>query len=126
MSQIFRKRHIWIEWNFSAQILNSMILFHDDMMRGLHLKKIWGERVWNLSKGRGAQFPNPTFFSFNFGSIEIKIWGRSRAIDIYFCFQTLCTNLLPHPSSGVFTLIVVSFVVCTCPNNNYIRIHFLF
>ena len=31
-----------------------------------------------------------------------------------------------HLSSGVFTLFVVIFVVCTCPNNNYIRIHFLF
>ena len=38
----------------------------------------------------------------------------------------LCTNIPPHLSSGVFTLFVVVFVVCTFPNNNYIRIHFLF
>ena len=49
-------------------------------------------KEWNLSKvkkggGRG-QIPNPNFFGVHFGSIEIKIWGQSRAIDTYFWIQT--------------------------------------
>ena len=44
-------------------------------------------KVWNLSKGGGGgQNPNPNFFGIHFGSIEIKIWGRFRAIDTFNCF----------------------------------------
>ena len=38
--------------------------------------------------GRG-QTTNPNFFGIHFGSIEIKIWGRSWAINTYFWIQTL-------------------------------------
>ena len=37
----------------------------------------------------GGQTPKSNFFGIHFGSIEIKIWGRFRAIDTYFWIQTL-------------------------------------
>ena len=42
-----------------------------------------------VQRGGRGQTPNPNFFGINFGSIELKIWGRSRAIDTYFWIQTL-------------------------------------
>ena len=41
-----------------------------------------------VQRGRSGQTPNPNFFGIHFGSIEIQIWGRSRAIDTYFWIQT--------------------------------------
>ena len=40
---------------------------------------------------RGGEGSNPKskLFGIHFGSIAIKIWGRSRAIDTYFWIQTL-------------------------------------
>ena len=38
---------------------------------------------------RRGQTPNPNFFGIHFGSIAIKIWGRSWAIDTYLWIQTL-------------------------------------
>ena len=46
---------------------------------GLHLKK--NESMEFVQRG---QPPNPNFFGIQFGSIEIKVWGQSRAIDTYF------------------------------------------
>ena len=42
-----------------------------------------------VQRGGRGQTPNPNFFGIHFGSIEIKIWGRFRAIDTYFWIQTL-------------------------------------
>ena len=40
---------------------------------------------------RGGEGSNPKsqLFAIHFGSIEIKFWGQSRAIDTYFWIQTL-------------------------------------
>ena len=47
-------------------------------------------KVRNLSKGEGrGQTPNPNFFGIHFGSIDIKIWGQSRAFNTYYWIQTL-------------------------------------
>ena len=40
--------------------------------------------------------------------------------------MTICLPIYhPHSPSGVFILFAVVFVVCACPNNNWIRFHFL-
>ena len=48
-------------------------------------------KVWNLFKGGVGEGSNPKskLFGIHFGSIEIEIWGRFRAIDPYFWIQTL-------------------------------------
>ena len=40
-----------------------------------------------VQRGGRGQTPNPNFFGIHFGSIEIKMWERSRAIDTYFWIQ---------------------------------------
>ena len=42
-----------------------------------------------VQRGGRGQTQNPNFFSIHFVSIEMKILGRSRAIDTYFWIQTL-------------------------------------
>ena len=110
-------------------------------------------KVWNLSKGGGrGQTPNPNFFGIHFGSIEIKICGRSWAIDTYFWIQTLggrgrvnkkfgrnpyfhfCflkTSLtLPFSSLNMCTAsygvnIVYNIVFATIAQPSYIGVHFI-
>ena len=40
-----------------------------------------------VQSGEKGQTPNPNFVGVHFGSIEIKIWGQSQAIDTYFWIQ---------------------------------------
>ena len=42
-----------------------------------------------VQRGGRGQTPNPNFFGVNFGNIERKSRGRSRASDTYFWIQTL-------------------------------------
>ena len=42
------------------------------------------EVVQQQQKRKYEICPNPNFFGIQFGSIEIKVWGQSRAIDTYF------------------------------------------
>ena len=55
---------------------------------GSSSKKNKNESMEFVQRG-GGQTPNPNFFGIHFGSIDIKIWGRSRAINTYFWIQTL-------------------------------------
>ena len=42
-----------------------------------------------VQRGARGQTLNTNFFGIHFGTIDIQIWGRSRAINTYFWIQTL-------------------------------------
>ena len=56
-----------------------------------------------VQSGGKGQTPNPNFFGVNFGKIEIKIRGRSRASDTYFGIQTLGTGAVDWRSPEQWT-----------------------
>ena len=75
-------------------------------------------KVWNLSKGGGGggQTPNANFLGIHFGSIEINIWGWSRAIVTYFWIQTVGGR---GDQQKVWTKSIPLFFLVELPNLGY-------
>ena len=67
-----------------------------------------------------------TDLSFSSFSKMPQVGTLTRAITPIGNSMQICLPIYhPHLSSGIFVLFPVVFVVCACPNVNWIRFHFL-